>query len=182
MSWFAEGITFALGVGSSIVASYVYSYLRSMRLQKQIRIEGNWLEYVPDSKGHQFSFGRIYFDKSRRIYAFDGTNYSNSGKKYCYWDTVTSYVDVRQRKFFYTFTAHLEGALDVTYYGFGVVNLDTDRDGFLVPHSGHYVSANVDGAPMSHTMQKIDKPSYRRSAEGNRVIVLVKRPGKAKAQ
>ncbi len=149
-----------------------------MRLASTVKIEGDWAEYIPDSLGpspHQYSFGRIYFDKRRKIYACDGTNYLNDGQKFCHWTTITSHIDAAQRRFFYTFAAQMERELGVTYYGFGVINLQSERDGSLVPSDGHYVSANVDGKPMSHSMIRVTTMKYSRRTSGTKVVALLEK-------
>lgn len=167
-------VSFALGIGSSIAAFYLINLFQYMVAKKdKIKIEGEWGEFVPMSLGRQYSFGRIYFDKGRKMYAFDGTNYSDNGERFCHWETVVSHVDANLKKFFYTFTAQLEGELDKIYYGFGVINLVKDASGSLVPMDGYYISANVDGKTMSHSMKRIDGVRYERGGDGQRIIPLL---------
>ena len=82
-------------------------------------------------------------------------------------------MDVPGRKFFYTFVARVENELDKTYFGFGVVNLVVNDHDQLVPIDGHYVSANVDGRGMSHSMVPTDL-KYGRSTQGEMVLEAVK--------
>jgi len=170
-----EWLLFALGFPAALLTAYGYDILKGMIKARSDRlaIEGFWLEFVRDSKNHQYSHGRIRFDKKRGFWAFDGTNYKNNGEPFCHWETVSSHVDVAGRKFFYTFVARVENELDKTYYGFGVVNLVVNDRDQLVPVDGHYVSANVDGRGMSHSMVPTDL-RYGRTMQGARVLEAVK--------
>ncbi|MDR3500680.1 MAG: hypothetical protein P4L72_15810 [Parvibaculum sp.] len=160
-------------MSTSLIATYLYGMISYIMTRRRFNVEGVWAEYIPGSIGHQYSLGRIYHDKRRKIYAFDGTNYRNDGKKYCHWETVTSYVDVDRQKYFYTFNAQIEGELDKVYYGFGVVNLMPNNAGVLVPSDAHYISASVDGKAMSHSMIRAIDMSYSRTSTGADVITLV---------
>ena len=137
----------------------IWQYMAKRATEPRLSIEGVWAEYIPDSIDRQYSLGELYFDKQKGIHVFNGTNFQNSGNRYCHWDTVTSYIDTNSNRFFYIFSAQLEGELDKLYYGFGVVNLARRAsDQALVPVDGHYVSANVDdGKPKSHSMVNVSK-------------------------
>lgn len=77
----SDAITLSIGIITGIVSNYGYDFLRSIAVRgERLSMEGSWAEHVPDSKGHEYSFGRIYWDRRRKIYAFDGTNYSSSGE------------------------------------------------------------------------------------------------------
>jgi len=136
-------------------------------------LEGTWGEYVPGSTDRQYSLGRIFWDKRRKIYAFDGTNFSNDGEAFCHWQTLTSYLDRSNGQYFYTFRASVANDPG-TYYGFGVVNLATDDRGRLAPVDGHYVSASVDGKGMSHSMVRAAELKYSRRVRGVDAIAFVK--------
>jgi len=72
------------------------------------------------------------------------------------------------------FSAQLGGSLDTAYYGFGVANLaPRASDQSLVPMDDHYVSANVDGKPMPHSIMNAYSLRYFRSMRGHEVIRLV---------
>lgn len=167
-------VGFGLGTVGSFIASYLYDILREHMASKKLDIEGTWGEFVRDSKGRQFSLGRIYRDRRRRIYAFDGTNFFNDGIAYCHWVTINSHIDREHGQFFYTFRAHVDDEPDMHYYGFGVVNLAPNDKGGLSPINGHYVSASVDGMGMAHSMIKSKHLEYRRSVLGKAVIEFVR--------
>jgi len=163
-------ISFTLGILSSIAAYYIINFIQKISRREKIKIEGHWGEFIPMSTGHRYSLGKIHFDKKRSIYAFDGTNYCDDGKPFCHWETVASHVDVRSKKFFYTFTAQVEGQLDTVYYGFGVLNLVKDQGGALIPIDGHYTSANVDGTAMSHSVVRMHTLQYDRRSNGTQLV------------
>ena len=165
---------FVLGIAGSFIASYLYDILREYMASKKLDIEGTWGEFVRDSKGRQFSLGKIYRDRRRRIYAFDGTNFRNDGTAYCHWVTINSHIDREHGQFFYTFRAHVEDEPDKHYYGFGVVNLAPNDKDELSPMNGHYVSASVDGTGMTHSMVRSTRLEYRRSVQGKTVIEFVR--------
>jgi hypothetical protein len=169
-----EWLMLGLGIPAGVFATLMYDVLKGMvKARRQtLALEGTWAEFVKDSKGHQYTLGRIYFDKRRGFWAFDGTNFTNEGEPFCHFETVSSHVDVANRQFFYTFTARIENELDKTYYGFGVVNLAANERGELTPVHGHYVSANVDGKGMSHSMIPVDL-KYSRRVAGSTVLDLV---------
>lgn len=163
-----------LGIPAGVLGTLVYDVLKSMAKthRQKLALEGSWAEFVKDSRGHQYTFGRIYFDKRRGFWAFDGTNFTNAGQPFCHFETVSSHVDAANRQFFYTFTARVENELDKTYYGFGVVNLAPNERGELTPVHGHYVSANVDGRGVSHSMLPVEL-KYSRKISGRIVVDLV---------
>lgn len=167
-------LSFILGVITSIIGSYIYNYYHSMNERiSNVAIEGNWAEFVAASKNHRYSLGRVYYDGRRRLYAFDGTNYADSGQPYCYWETVASCLDITQRKYYYIFTAQLKGALGSLHYGFGVLNLSAGEGGRLRPVDGYYVSAEIDEQPMSHSMITADKMTYARDGKGAEIIGFI---------
>ena len=163
-----------LGIPAGILATLLYDVCKGMikARRQQLALEGTWAEFVKDSKGHQYTLGRIHFDKRRGFWAFDGTNYTNAGEPFCHFETVSSHIDSASRQFFYTFTARVENELDKMYYGFGVVNLAANERGELAPVHGHYISANVDGKAMSHSMIPVDL-EYSRRISGRTVVDLV---------
>lgn len=164
-----------IGVLASLVAAYVYDKIKYLTSNKlKISMEGLWAEYAPDSADRQYSVGRIYFDRKRKMFAFDGTNYLNSGQPYCYWKTVASYVDRDTKEFFYVFTAQIENELDKRYHGFGVVSLAADGK-TLTPSRGYYVSAAVDGKPISHSMIQADELAPLPNVSGRDAIKFISR-------
>lgn len=179
IDWLSLVIGGAIGLACNLAASYVYDKIKSFANQK-ISMEGSWAEYAPSSAGRQYSLGRIYFDKKRRLLAFDGTNYRNDGEPYCYWKTVASHIDRETQEFFYVFTAQVENQLDRRYYGFGVVNLALNADNVLTPSRGHYVSANVDdGTSISHSMIKADELGPIETVSGRDAIRFITRANPA---
>jgi hypothetical protein len=165
-----------VGVPGAVLSSYIYKYLEANMADRKnkLDIKGTWGEFVPTAHGRRFSFGKIYFDPRRKMYRFDGTNYYDSGEKFCHWETVTSHFDLNNKKFFYLFTAQLESELETTYYGFGVVNLAEDDCGDLSPVDGHYVSASVEDKPKSHSMHRFADVDYHRGANGRSIVEMIK--------
>ena len=148
-------IPFLIGIFSSIIAAAIYTLIRNlMNRSPKLYITGNWLEYAYKSTDRQFTFGSIKYDRLRNIYIFNGTNYYNNGIAFCHFNTIASYIDIPNKRFFYIFESRLAGDSSVVYFGFGVVNLGEDSKGRYVPVDGHYVSADVDGIAIDHTMQK----------------------------
>ena len=160
-----------LGVIASVIGGFIHDKIKQMQTRDPaLAIEGTWGEFVPKSEGHQYTLGRIYFDIQAKRYAFDGTNFFNDGRPFCHFETVASHVDPARRKFFYVFTASVEGESDRVYYGFGVVNLAPQSTGELAPVDGHYVSDSIDGEGMGHTMKRLDDLTYDRGVPGQVVI------------
>jgi hypothetical protein len=151
-----------------MAATYLYGRISHMSTKHRLQIEGVWGEYVSASTDHQFTLGHIYFDKRKKQFSFDGTNYANSGEIFCHFATISSKVDVDARKFLYMFSAEMPGKMEV-YFGFGVVNLSLSN-GILRPSDGHYVSASVDGTGMAHTMVALPDLTYVRDAHGGQFI------------
>jgi hypothetical protein len=167
---------FALGIPSGALGIYAYNYIETFMANRSIKLDiiGTWGEFAPDSDGHRYSLGRIYLDRRRKIYRFDGTNYRDSGEPFCHWETVVSYLDVPGRKFFYLFTAQMKEDLDKLYYGFGVINLSDIARNTLAPVDGHYTSVNVDGRPISHSMLNVSALEYRRGTDGRIVVDTIR--------
>jgi len=109
----------------------------------------------------------------RELFLYDGTNYKDSGEKHSHWQTITSYFDLAQKRFFYIFAAYLEGDLGSAHYGFGVVNL-TSKGAKLVPVDGYFVSPSVEGGPRTHSMTRVTIP-YDRANGGKKLIEFMKR-------
>ena len=172
LSFLGPWLTFVSGVMASLVAAIIYSFTaaRFSHMKSTLRIEGVWGEFVPGSTDHRYTLGKIYYDKKRAIYAFDGTNYRDDGTQYCHFETIASHVDPVARKYHYLFTAQLEGALDKVYYGFGVVNLGEDESGRLAPLDGYYISASVDASAMSHSMVRATDIGYNRGSHVAEVV------------
>lgn len=168
-------IGLVVGIVGSLTASYLYKYIEHRRFMHRVDIEGVWAEIIPQSLGRRTSLGRIHYDERRKMFLFDGTNYNDTGEPFCHWDTVASYLDTEARRFYYIFVARLDGSLENTYSGFGVLNLAPQTPGstVLVPFDGYYVSASVDGRPMSHSMQRVPNIEYRRGQSGTPVIDLL---------
>lgn len=164
---------FLVGIISSIIATFIYTKLKKqMDGSTLLEIEGSWGEFIPKSEDRQFTFGHIYYNKDMKIYSFDGTNFKNSGEAYCYFQTVASYIDKVNKKFFYTFSAQLDGNSDKLYYGFGVINLILSDKNTLIPVDGHYTSSNIDSESMDHSMQRINIP-YSKSKDGSLIIDII---------
>lgn len=175
LDWVSLLIGGLIGYVLNLVASWSYDKIQAMLSAQKVELDGVWAEYVPDSGDHQYSLGKIYFDKSRNLFAFDGTNYLNDGRPFCHWKTVTSHIDKNNQEYFYVFVAQIENELDRRYYGFGVVNLALNDKGVLVPARGHYVSANVDGRPMSHSIVPAEELAEISETTGKKLIAFLKR-------
>jgi hypothetical protein len=150
-------------------ATYLSGRIEAMRSRKRISIEGVWGEYIEDSKNHQFTLGAIYWDNKRKIFAFDGTNFENSGAPFCHFKTTSSSIDLDADKLLYTFEAQVPAKPNELYSGFGVVNLQ-QHGNTLVPVDGYYVSASVDAKPMSHTMVAMNEMTYQKGRGGRELI------------
>jgi hypothetical protein len=105
-----------LGIIGSVIAAYTYDIIRDKMTARKIDIQGTWGEFIKDSSGRQYSVGRIYRDRKKRRYAFDGTNFLNNGSAYCHWTTINSHIDLEQGQFFYTFRAQVEDEPEKQYY------------------------------------------------------------------
>jgi hypothetical protein len=148
MDYLLAAGTFTIGVVGTILVHIVGSHLHHLYITKKekskIDIEGHWSQEIPAHKDHRRSEVNVYYDKNRRIYACDGTNFANTGDKFCVWKTVSSSVDHNNRKFFYIYEVSLTAKSDTRHYGFGVINLRL-RNGVLEPEDGHFTAASVDG-------------------------------------
>jgi hypothetical protein len=151
-------IVFIVGVLASFLAAHLFEARQVRRAAKPLRsLNGYWFEYVPTSKGRNYSIGKVQFQKTTRSLAFDGANYSNDGRLFCTWDSINVHVDLSTRKLFYIFRACLKDARHSENYGFGVVNISEGKDGKPKPESGHYIEAKGDARPHSHTMVALDE-------------------------
>ncbi|HAT49398.1 MAG: hypothetical protein HQL07_15935 [Nitrospirae bacterium] len=150
-------VEFIIGAIASLFATIIYEKYRSYRTTKAIKHSfGWWVEIVPDSTDCQYSVGEFYFNRRKSIIAFDGTNYNNGGTPRCHWETISGAFDASEKKYFYTYRATLVCQRDIAYYGFGVIEFDLDSGtNSFTPTGGHYISANVDSHPMSHTMESM---------------------------
>lgn len=161
-----------IGVIGSLIATELYRRIRIYLNNKSIDIEGTWWEAIEPGHGHGNSIGTIYFDKSTELFRYDGTNYADNGAQHSHWQTVISYLDYTQRRFFYIFAAHFDDNLLSAHYGFGVVNL-TKRGSKLIPVDGFFTSPNVEGGSRRHGMVKLDF-AYERGG-GQKMIEELKK-------
>lgn len=125
-------------------------------------LEGVWVERIPGSIGHSVTIGHIRFDMKKKMFVFDGTNYSDDLHPYCYFETISSSVNLDSRSLLYYFKAQLDGQLNVTYYGYGWVGFSENGGNFSVDN-GHYVSVDVDPKAMTHSMIKLSMLQARGS-------------------
>lgn len=159
MEWVLLVVGFVVGIGGNIVANVLWEKLdklRSTRRCGQLEFEGKWAEYVPNSIGRQFSLATVEYRRSKKIYELNGTNYQNNGDPYCHWRTVASYLDLENYVYHYVFATTDVGALNVSSYGYGVLNLIRSGDS-IAPQDGYYVYVTPSGTAISvsHTFKKI---------------------------
>ena len=124
--------------------------MRGLLRREKLAITGNWAEFVEDSEGHQFSPGRIYYHRSKKIYCFDGTNFNKMAVRSVIGRPLPVTLIESSGSFSTCLAPSWRGTGQVILR-FGVVNLAV-LNSALAPTDGHYVSANVDGKGMSHTM------------------------------
>lgn len=178
-------INFMLGVLASLCATIIYEFYRYFKSIGGIRSSfGWWLEIVPNSVGCRYSIARLYYNKRASMVAFDGTNYNDDGTPRCHWETISGVFDFSAKKYFYTFQATLEAERNINYYGFGVLDFEKkDETNTLIPSGGHYISANIDDSPMSHSMVSMKQfPAYAVGSfelrkNISQLITLVKQQG-----
>jgi len=159
MDWVPILLGIPVGVVAGLIASrldlivlWVWDRIRYGRL----KLSGVWAEFIPDSTGRRFSIGVIKYDLLRRRYVFDGTNYDDSGEPYCYWKTVSSYLDRSNGQFHYTFSTKQARTLQFMTYGHGVIDLT--EGGSVRPEFGYYIYTTEANVPISvsHSMKKLD--------------------------
>lgn len=148
---------FLFGVATSLVATALWQiYDRYIINRPLAYLIGDWFEIIPSSPDRMYSIGEIRYNRRSKKYAFDGINYKNNGEPVCKWESISFDIDHSARKIFYTFRASFFDALHEENYGFGVLNLKEDKNGNILPFDGHYIEANAQGVPYSHSMHKIN--------------------------
>ncbi|MEC3979526.1 hypothetical protein [Amycolatopsis sp. H20-H5] len=145
------------GIPFGVAANYIYQYVKSKtdRMYDPIKMIGNWGELVDDSGERRCSMGEIRYDRRRKMWTFDGTNYHNDGRPFCHWTTEASYMDKSAREFYYIFTNTLVESGQKGYMGFGVVRFRRQERAW-VPDHGFFVSGNEGETYRSHTMVPLD--------------------------
>ena len=116
---------------------------------------GEWFEEIPKSPDRRYSVGMISFDTATKDLHFDGANYQTDGQRFCTWRSVLVHCKPQERELFYIFDACIDGELNTTNTGFGVLQLETVKPKGLRPVSGYYIEARPDGKPYTHSMQPL---------------------------
>ncbi|MDX1882712.1 hypothetical protein [Mycolicibacterium sp. 120270] len=184
MEWVFLALGVVLGIGGNLAANLAQNAIDTRRERKQfgpVNIEGVFAEWVPDSKGRQFSIGQIRYVKSSKRYDLDGTNYRNDGEPFCRWRTVASSLDLRNRQYHYVFVTTNFETPNTNSYGYGVIYLDSQGDG-LEPVDGYYVYVDDTqwsrkAISVSHTMDRIHSMPESRNANMAELIDQIY-PGK----
>jgi hypothetical protein len=142
-----------VGIPFGVLANYAYQYARDAtdRMLDPIKMEGKWGELIGAPGERRCSMGEIRYDKRRRMWSFDGTNYHNDGRPFCYWTTEASYLDKTRREFHYIFTNTLVESGQTGYIGFGVVRFRRHERAW-VPDHGFFISGNENETYRSHSM------------------------------
>lgn len=136
-----------------VVGSHIHHLYVTRKEKSKIDIEGYWTQAMPTYAAHPRSDVKIYYDKNRRMYACDGKNLYANGTEFCTWKTVSSSIDLSDKKFFYIYEVTLVAKADTRHYGFGVINLRA-RNGVLEPEDGHFTAASIDGKAVRFTLQR----------------------------
>jgi hypothetical protein len=153
------------GIPLGVVANYVYQYVRAKtdRIFEPIKMTGKWGELVGASGERRCSMGEIRYDRRRGMWTFDGVNYHNDGRPFCYWTTEASYLDKSGREFYYIFTNTLAESGQKGYIGFGVVSFRR-QDRAWVPDRGFFISGNEGETYRSHSMVPLESIPASQSA------------------
>ncbi|MGY3565082.1 hypothetical protein [Sinomonas sp. RB5] len=132
----------------------------------RVDIKGAWAEWVESGDDRCFSVGVIERRAFTSQYVFDGTNYHNDGRPFCYWRTVKSHFGQDKSEYIYVFATKDVTSLQTTSYGYGVVNLASDGKS-LVPAGGFYMySVGTNTAlQRDHTLKRADKNEIPKPGE-----------------
>jgi hypothetical protein len=154
------------GIPFGVVANYIYQYARvkADKAFEPIKVEGKWGELTTMSGERRCSMGEIRYDRRKRMWTFDGTNYHNDGRPFCRWTTEASYLDKSSREFYYVFTNTLVESGQKGYIGFGVVRFRRQESVWLPDH-GFFISGSEGESYRSHSMVPLDEIP----TEGSRV-------------
>lgn len=150
-------LTLAIGVVVGVFANFAYQWIRDAfsRLTGRIDIKGIWGERMLDGTERVYSIGEIRYDIRQQMWVFDGTNYHNDGTPFCHWRTISSYVDHKDRRYYYIFfNTHVQ-ASHAGYTGFGFVDFER-RGKAWVPRNGAFAAGNPGEAFRSHSMVRLD--------------------------
>lgn len=176
MEWILLVIGSLVGIGGNLLASYLWEKVdkrRSSRKHGKLNIEGKWAEYIPDAAGRQFSLATIEYRRDRKLYVLNGTNYKNNGDPFCHWRTVASYLDLDNHVYHYVFATTDVGSLNVSSYGYGVLNL-VRHEKSIEPQDGYYVYVDATGQAISvsHNFKRIHTMPASRTDNAAPIIDL----------
>jgi len=171
-----DGIGATAGLLTGIIGSYAVAEcmerINYKRAYGQFDLCGTWAEEVPRLEGRRYSHGVIYYNKIERTFLFEGTNYEDDGEKHSHWQTITSSLEIKQKRLYYLFSAYLEGDLGPTSYGFGTINFTRSGDKY-VPVDGYFAAPQVDTLPYTHSMVRVPI-EYGRANRGDKIIQFMK--------
>lgn len=163
---------FTLGVFASLVATFIwYAVSLFVSYRRMAYLGGYWFQEIPTFGERRYSIGRFSYNKYSRSFTFDGTNFNLNGKPVCDWESVNLYTDFRARKILYTFRGNLREETYTQFYGFGVMNLENDQQGRLVPIKGFFQDAQEASSPQTFVITKLDEMAESLGvAQGSRSI------------
>lgn len=118
-------------------------------------IIGDYFEEIPGSPDRRYSISSFKPDSNISGLTFDGANYSTDGRVFCTWRSRLVSSNIEKRQIEYIFDAYIQDDLTNTNSGFGVIYLSPDISGNLLPDSGYYIEAKMDGKPYTHSMKKL---------------------------
>lgn len=167
---------FWIGVASSVVAAFICwvlsIYFTTWRASRGTDIVGSWGEEIASDPQGKCGAGKIYYDKRRKIYAYDGSCYLPDRTKYSQWETLQSYFNRDTKTIYYIYFGKLTNRPGPDHYGFGAVHL-SEINAKLTPTSGYFYAPQVDKKTVSHSMFRLPFP-YSPDDDGERLLNYLK--------
>jgi hypothetical protein len=175
IDFFSIALGAIIGVITGAAGNFLYAEIKNRLAFRQFDVCGTWAEHISNIDGREYSLGILYYDKIEDHFSYDGTSYKNDGEKHSHWQTISSALELKQKRLYYIFAAYLDGNLGPANYGFGVINLTKAGDKF-VPVDGYFVSPSVEASPCVHSMIRVQM-KYDRANNGKEFINFMRGRG-----
>lgn len=154
------GISFFLGVFSSLVAAYFLTLIQVIRIRWGMRsLEGFWLEEVDgqDVNGdpYRIFITKVSFNRINREYTYAGRSFRSDGTPEWEWSTQALTIDRKENIIYYVYRSWRPKGPENEHYGFGLIRYARkEKTGKLVLLNGLFRGALEEHMPHSRTFYR----------------------------
>ena len=150
-------VSFILGVVASVLASLIWVTLVACNSYYKLKhISGFWFQHIPYYKGRSYSIGHLSYNRYKRAFEWNGTNYSDNGEPLSDWECVHLHEDLAAKKILSLFRGHFRKSPYSLFYGFVVINFRNTPNNKVYPTDGFFQDAQETETPQHFTLHKLE--------------------------